>query len=59
MSARREKLRRLLDIRYSKKQYRKAWERWKRREPPKWKIISHWIWSKREPKWGKWKRGDV
>lgn len=29
--------------------------RWYASEPPRWRVISHWLWKRRKPKWeGDW-----
>lgn len=46
MSQRREKKRRRT-IRWN---YQYQLERWKRREPSRWRFISHYLWKKDKPK---------
>lgn len=46
MSEKREKRRRYI----LRAQHRMAWDRWRREEPPKWRIIRHYLWKQREPK---------
>lgn len=31
--------------------YAFLYDAWLRNEPPRWRIISHWLWKKREPVW--------
>lgn len=46
MSQRREKIHR----RIARREYLYELERWRRREPPMWRFISHWLWKKDKPK---------
>lgn len=31
-------------------EYKRDLAAWKRREPPKWRFISHWLWKNEKPK---------
>ena len=46
MGAKRNKQRR----RAARREYEFQLERWKNREPPKWCLLSHWLWKKDKPK---------
>lgn len=45
MSQKREKIRRRL----AGSDYRWELEKWRGREPPRWRFISHWLWKKDKP----------
>ena len=46
MSAKREKRRR----RAIRREYEFQLEGWRNWEPPKWRLLSHWLWKKDKPK---------